>query len=135
MYDDFLVDALSPEQETDTQRTIQDALKRAFAFKELASAKDFMLQRLMRSVGGTDANLERQKLELDVQMRKRSLGMLDTEDLDASMNSHKRGALAALGVHIGEAFPELPRASSGLAKGARAGLLAGKLNRFALGII
>jgi len=131
----MLDDIFTDEPDSESQATVQDALKRYFAFHEIARAKDSIMHRLLRGMEGSDANLERQKLELDVQMRKRSLGMLDTDDLDESMNGHKRGALAALGVHIGEAFPELPRASSGLAKGARAGLLAGKLNRFALGII
>ncbi len=121
-YDDFLADAYTDQPESDSQRTVQDALKRYFAFHELDRAKDSVIHRILRGIEGSDANLERQKLELDVQMRKRSLGMLDTEDLDASMNSHSKGALASLGVRAFNSLPALPEK-------------AGRLKRFALGIL
>lgn len=108
---DTLLEGLyvDPPQD-DNQRVVQDALSRYFALHEMDRAKDAVLHRVLRSFPGSDANLERQNLELDVELKRKRLGLLDdTEEFNAAENGHLRGGLAALGIRAVNAMAEPPK--------------------------
>lgn len=79
-----------PRPTDDTSRTIDDALRRYFTTKKVSDVEDYATDKLF---GIHD--LDRENQELDIALKKRALGLQDSQDLNETPTS---SILAALGI-------------------------------------
>jgi hypothetical protein len=86
----FALDKLIGVPKNETQSNVNDALFRYFA---LSSLSDFAKSR------SSEADLRKKKMELDIEMQKRALGIpRDTESFNEELNTPVNHLIAALGI-------------------------------------
>lgn len=88
--DNLIMDFVAGEPKNETQSNISDALARYFTLSTLTR---------VAQAGSPDSMLRRKKMELDIEMQKRALGIpRDTESFNEELNSPVNHLIAALGI-------------------------------------
>lgn len=96
MLTDSLIDGLLGMPRDQLQRDVADGLSRYFTYKTVNDGLEAMI--------GGNGSLERQNLEMEIALKRRALGLQDSQEFNAAVNTPGNRILASLGIQGGNAL-------------------------------